>query len=338
MPNFKNRVEFRNTLVAMANGETTTNLIRCVYKALLRREADATGIEHWTRYISKHSAESFVAQLLKSEEYASLIYKDEVERSEIARIATLTSSMVKSKLTIVDIGSVDLPNTPHMWAELANHCPVHVIGFDPLDEPKDEVSYPDFGKFGLTRTTKNVALGDGHTHTLHVNSDASTSSFFELDVREPYEHLSTLTTVSSMQIPTSRMDDINLASPIDLLKMDIQGAELMVLEHALQTLKNVGTIYIEAGFTSYYKEQPLMPEIDIFLRSHGFRLVDIFPAHYPFIGITEVLTRDTLMWGDLYYIKETADEQVLASQALIAATLFNKANLAAYLLSHTSKR
>lgn len=78
--------------------------------------------------------------------------------------------------------------------------------------------------------------------------------------------------VQSMTMDQWRRD--NNIDPVDLLWMDVQGAELDVLKGAEQTLKDVKVIMTEAGTSSYYQGQSLLPEIDAYLQSQGFRMLD----------------------------------------------------------------
>jgi 2-O-methyltransferase len=63
---------------------------------------------------------------------------------------------------------------------------------------------------------------------------------------------------------------INNIEDIDLIWIDVQGAELDVFKGAVETLKNVKVILTEAGLQPYYEGQSLKPEIDQFLNEQGF--------------------------------------------------------------------
>jgi FkbM family methyltransferase len=57
---------------------------------------------------------------------------------------------------------------------------------------------------------------------------------------------------------------------VDALWIDVQGAELHVLEGAGKVLENVQVIFTEAGLKPYYHGHGLKPEIDAFLETNGF--------------------------------------------------------------------
>jgi FkbM family methyltransferase len=68
------------------------------------------------------------------------------------------------------------------------------------------------------------------------------------------------------------MHDKNIPA-VDFIHMDVQGAELAVLEGAGNLLKNVKSIWLEVENRPLYKDQPLRRDMEKFLISRGFRLV-----------------------------------------------------------------
>jgi FkbM family methyltransferase len=63
----------------------------------------------------------------------------------------------------------------------------------------------------------------------------------------------------------------NKVNEVDILWMDAQGAELLVLQGAVKTLKNTRIIMTEVGLKPYYEGHTLKPDIDAFLAEQGFR-------------------------------------------------------------------
>lgn len=62
----------------------------------------------------------------------------------------------------------------------------------------------------------------------------------------------------------------------DVLSIDAQGAELRILKGAEKTLRNVLCAVTEVEFEPIYEGQNLFDEQMTLLRSHGFRLMEIF--------------------------------------------------------------
>ena len=73
----------------------------------------------------------------------------------------------------------------------------------------------------------------------------------------------------------------NQIPPIDFIWCDIEGAELMVLKHGLDVLKNVKAIYVEVNFKEYRQGMVQYCDLATFLNSVGFEQIYITPkTHY----------------------------------------------------------
>ena len=57
---------------------------------------------------------------------------------------------------------------------------------------------------------------------------------------------------------------------IDFIHLDVQGAELMVLEGAGDLIENINIIWLEVEKICLYKGQPLMEQVSNFMSSKGF--------------------------------------------------------------------
>ena len=80
---------------------------------------------------------------------------------------------------------------------------------------------------------------------------------------------------STQEVEVHRLDDYSrlhgLPTP-DLIKLDVQGYELRVLEGAEALLPSVRAVLTEVSFRSYYDGQVLFPELLHFLENRGFHL------------------------------------------------------------------
>lgn len=61
---------------------------------------------------------------------------------------------------------------------------------------------------------------------------------------------------------------------IDYLKIDVQGAELMVLQGATETLKRATFVQMEASAVGYNQGGACWFDLDVFMRQHGFYFYD----------------------------------------------------------------
>lgn len=77
---------------------------------------------------------------------------------------------------------------------------------------------------------------------------------------------------------------------INLLVMDIQGAELLALQGAIRQLQNIEAIQLEVNYSELYEGCPLIHDIDEFLDEKGFSRV-------------KTSTPFSEQWGDALYVR-----------------------------------
>jgi FkbM family methyltransferase len=79
-----------------------------------------------------------------------------------------------------------------------------------------------------------------------------------------------------IQVPVRTLDSLLAgrasAEPIDLLKVDVQGNELKVLQGAQQSLQRTRLIWIEVSFRPLYEGSAVFSDVYDFLYAHGFYL------------------------------------------------------------------
>ena len=95
---------------------------------------------------------------------------------------------------------------------------------------------------------------------------------------EPAKHIEVHPNVAfneAIEVTTRRLDrwlaESN-ALPPHFIHMDVQGAELMVLEGLGAALEHVEAIWLEVERVELYKGQPLVDEVHRFLDQNGFEL------------------------------------------------------------------
>jgi len=82
--------------------------------------------------------------------------------------------------------------------------------------------------------------------------------------------------------------ELNIAA-VNFVNMDIQGAELKALRGMVKLLPQCIALYLEVNTQEVYKGCALLPELDEFLASNGFKRVE--------------LSMTSEGWGDALYIK-----------------------------------
>jgi FkbM family methyltransferase len=83
----------------------------------------------------------------------------------------------------------------------------------------------------------------------------------------------------TIEVKVERLDDVVRSSALArgpyLLKIDVQGFELEVLQGATGILPNVSVALCEVNAADFYAGQAGFDQIYRFMREHGFKLVDL---------------------------------------------------------------
>ena len=94
---------------------------------------------------------------------------------------------------------------------------------------------------------------------------------------------------------------------IDFLQIDVQGADLDILEGASEILnRGVLGVQIEVEFSPLYSNQPLFAEVDTYLRNFSFSLFDLRVAyrHRSCSPIVSQTRPGQLLWGEAFYLRD----------------------------------
>jgi FkbM family methyltransferase len=79
-----------------------------------------------------------------------------------------------------------------------------------------------------------------------------------------------------IEVRTNTLDHYlneNKIAVVDIIHMDVQGAEMMVLQGAGERLKHVKAIWLEVETVPLYKDQPLKKDVMSFMKKHNFHLL-----------------------------------------------------------------
>ncbi len=313
---------------------TPEEFVIALYRCCLGREPEPDGLAAWSRQISLHGDPTAVlAGIMASEEYRfKATAADQGIEARCAAIANEARRALGRPLRIVDIGAQLLGPGSNPYDPLASYPPVDIIGFDPLEKRLAERAEVE-AQQGVTLLP--YAIGDGERHTLYINNDDATSSLYPLNAtfNASFNHLCELRTVDVQTVVTKRLDDVLPPGPVDFLKLDVQGAELMVVKSAQRTLEKTAIVHCEVEFASIYRGQPLYPEIQQFLNLCGFELIDLLiPGRYHYVAQDGGEAQDRLLWADAVFFRVTDDPDTLRAQSLIAAAVYRKPTLASHLL------
>jgi len=86
---------------------------------------------------------------------------------------------------------------------------------------------------------------------------------------------------------------------INFIKIDAQGHELPILQGAKNVLKNSVGLEVEVEFQPMYKDQPLLADVDAFVREGGFELFDLKRYYMKRKGCDQAKNRQgQIVFGD----------------------------------------
>jgi FkbM family methyltransferase len=136
---------------------------------------------------------------------------------------------------------------------------------DPLEASRITKSYKLSSVF-------NCALWDKDgSATLYLTREPGCSSLLR--------PLNPLEIVDRQTVATTRADTLLMGAELgrhpEIVKLDVQGGELAVLEGFGDFLNSVACIETEVSLQEIYEEQPLIESITEFLMHNGFGLIDL---------------------------------------------------------------
>ena len=319
-----------------------TKIIKSIYFALLGRDTESDGLMNWLRFWDEGmTLERIVEQIASSDE---CINYEKTESTEELREAIKVycnkhlSVFNLDPITVVDVGAQRIGNEKHIYEDLFDlNIPIKVICFEPLSEHHERV---------LSKTknvdyvVKSDFIGDGSAQIFHINKPDSTSSLLPLNKENVKKlvGLDNLETIHTEQACTVTLDAaLKEEKNIDFLKLDIQGYELQALKAGTDILKKCSIIQCEVEFTEIYRHQYLFSDIEIFLRKHGFELLDLcHPCRYPVKNAYSLQSKDVLGWAEAIFIKKPSDINDLRAYLIkitILCFVYKKVSLAGSLFS-----
>ncbi len=125
-----------------------------------------------------------------------------------------------------------------------------------------------------------------------------------------------LSLAATLEVETTTLDAFAKSesiAEIDVLKVDVQGADLDVLQGGQEIIrKSTLAVVVEVEFSEVYQGQPLFSDIDQHLRTQGFVLFDLVTedgwCRLP-RQISPVRSQrrpGQLLWADAIYLSKTA--------------------------------
>jgi len=251
-------------------------------------------------------------------------------------------------LDIVDIGAM-LEDGRDRYDALVAQNLARVTGFEPNRTEFDRLAQ----RSGPYRYFP-VFLGDGGTATFHLTHYPGCSSLLEPDpaIIDLFETMGAwegwnFHVVKTEHVRTTRLDDLRGEIRADYIKIDVQGAELMVLRNGRSVLTDALVVETEAEFVPLYRGQPLFGDLQVFLRDQGFllhKLVDVGGRPMrPVRPANLCAPISQVMWADAIFVRDFSRLDVYGDDGLIKAaailhTVYQSFDLVGLLLREHDRR
>ena len=142
----------------------------------------------------------------------------------------------------------------------------------------------------------NLALSNQEgSESFHLNDYSYSSSLLNMKSTH-HEHFKETKRESIIEVKTSPLDkvlDIHKIKKNIFIKMDVQGAEIKVIQGATRILSQAKAVVAEVSFVSLYEGGPLFDELYQVMKGLGFEYHgSIGQLHSPVHG--QVLQQDSL--------------------------------------------
>jgi len=230
---------------------------------------------------------------------------------EFLKEAVAQNAFQDSPLTIAEVGSRG--GSDPIWSAFATQRISHA--FEPGNDETAEASAAN------DRLTRNIPLALWKTAgRLRINlpEKGETASVFRPNLpffrRFPrHEHMRVR---STFVVPATTLDRHAAVSrtAFDVVTLDVQGAELAVLQGAGRQLRSsVMAVIAEVSFVELYKKQPLFTDVDRFMARQGFSLWDLDLRRWEKRPRTAGPgMRGQIIYGDALYFREPMSDAGIA--------------------------
>lgn len=255
--------------------------------------------------------------------------------AEADRTRALIALLAPERRTrVVEVGANPINDNPYAGLLALDAC--DVVGFEPEEKAFARLTP------GPRETYLPHAVGDGSDGVLHVCRSVSLSSLLPPDPRTTafFARLNAPTTVEQkVPVKTCRLDDLEDVPPFDLLKIDVQGAEIMVYDGAREKLNSALAVITEVAFVPLYEGQPLLDAQMAALRAagmdfHKFMFLKGFSLRGGLnSGLDKSGHANQLPDGDAVFLRslrfpETIGTEALKHMAILADSVFHSFDVA----------
>ena len=228
----------------------------------------------------------------------------------LCRQLVADDALAGAPLVVADVGAAQ--GFDPRWELFAPH--LRQIGFEP--EPAEwrrlQTAIEAEGQADSRRVLPLALAEAAGRRPLYVTRDPDASSLYRPNQRffDRMPDPSGTQVVGEIDVEVTTLDAVRLpdADDLDVLKLDVQGAELDVLRGAARRLDSqVLAVIAEASFVELYQGQGMFADLDIHLRGQGFQLFDICYRRWSRRRLGPAYERlrvGQMTYGDVLYLKD----------------------------------
>ena len=221
-------------------------------------------------------------------------------------------------IRVIDVGAMAIGED--IYAPLVKAGLASVLGFECVQAECDRFNAMQRS----THTCLPYAIGDGRERIFHECNFPMTSSLYEPNsaLLAKFQNLENLTqVVRKGALPTRRLDDLQEAAGADFLKLDVQGAEVDVMNGAEKILADAVVVHTEVEFVPMYKCQALFAEVDQRLRKSGYlfhKFTGIAGRTFQPLMVNNDMNQalSQMLWADAVYVKDFMALDTLPAEKL----------------------
>lgn len=241
--------------------------------------------------------------------------------SEIRHAALFLHKLFPDDLpNIVDVGASPINVPTYLDMVKSGRC--KVWGFEPQQDKFEELC----AAAGSNESYFPTAIGRGAKSTLNIYKGSGFSSLFRIRDESisylgRYRRLSRL--VDTVQVETRPLDEVEGLPAADLLKIDVQGAELEIVSSARRILSQAVAIIPEVRFFPLNEGEPSFGQLHDELVQQGFQLHKFLTTESLQLGTSQSSrlrgrgNRSQLVDGDAVYIRPPETSGSLSARQLI---------------------